>query len=287
MYRGKPFSNLTNYHSHSSFCDGKAPAEDFIKEAIRQGFYSYGVSGHAPLPYHTHWSMDMEDTQAYIDEILFLKEKYKNEIEIYLGMEIDYLTRDHNPSSSFFRNLPLDYVIGSVHLLEDADDKNKDIDVKPEQFCALVDNSFGSDIRSVVEMYFTKLKTMIDAGGFDFIGHCDKISLNASAYNPAILSESWYRDLVSGFFHYISDAGCMIEINSKAYARAGMFFPNIENFTLIKQLSIPVVVNSDAHYPADVNAGRFEVLAALLDNGIKEVMELRRGEWISTPIKSM
>ena len=195
MYCGKPFSNLTNYHSHTSFCDGKADAEDFIKQAIKEGFYSYGISGHAPLPYHTHWSMDMEDTQKYIDTISSLKEKYKDSIEIYLGMEIDYLTDEHNPASDFFRNLSLDYRIGSVHLLEDKDGINRDIDVKPDLFCKLIDDKFDSDIKKVVEIYFNKMKKMIQRGGFDFIGHCDKISLNASFYRPGwsiILSTLWF-----------------------------------------------------------------------------------------------
>ena len=51
-------NNLTNYHSHTSFCDGKAPMESFIEEAIREGFTSYGVSSHAPLPFLTRWTID-------------------------------------------------------------------------------------------------------------------------------------------------------------------------------------------------------------------------------------
>ena len=36
--------NLTNYHSHCSLCDGRAPMEDFVREAVRRGFTSYGIS---------------------------------------------------------------------------------------------------------------------------------------------------------------------------------------------------------------------------------------------------
>jgi len=43
--------NLTNYHSHCSFCDGRAPMEDFIIQAIKMGFTGYGISSHAPLPF--------------------------------------------------------------------------------------------------------------------------------------------------------------------------------------------------------------------------------------------
>ena len=43
-------TNLTNYHSHCLYCDGRANMEDFIRFAISEGFTSYGISSHAPLP---------------------------------------------------------------------------------------------------------------------------------------------------------------------------------------------------------------------------------------------
>jgi acyl-[acyl-carrier-protein]-phospholipid O-acyltransferase/long-chain-fatty-acid--[acyl-carrier-protein] ligase len=43
--------NLTNYHSHTLYCDGRAGMEDFIRFAISRGFTSYGISSHAPLPF--------------------------------------------------------------------------------------------------------------------------------------------------------------------------------------------------------------------------------------------
>ena len=43
-------NNLTNYHSHCDFCDGHAPMELFVREAVKEGFSSYGVSSHAPFP---------------------------------------------------------------------------------------------------------------------------------------------------------------------------------------------------------------------------------------------
>ena len=43
--------NLTNYHSHSLYCDGRASMEDFVRFALSEGFTSYGFSSHAPLPF--------------------------------------------------------------------------------------------------------------------------------------------------------------------------------------------------------------------------------------------
>jgi len=85
--------NLTNYHSHTSFCDGRAPMKDFVVEAIKQGFTSYGISSHAPLPFPTRWTMEKEEVIPYLEEFKGLREEYKNEIELYIGLEIDYLER--------------------------------------------------------------------------------------------------------------------------------------------------------------------------------------------------
>ena len=52
--------NLTNYHSHTLYCDGRAGMEDFIRFAISRGFTSYGISSHAPLPFPTHWTREGE-----------------------------------------------------------------------------------------------------------------------------------------------------------------------------------------------------------------------------------
>ena len=37
-------TNLTNYHSHCLYCDGRANMDDFIRFAISEGFTSYGIS---------------------------------------------------------------------------------------------------------------------------------------------------------------------------------------------------------------------------------------------------
>jgi histidinol-phosphatase (PHP family) len=48
---------------------------------------------------------------------------------------------------------------------------------------------------------------------------------------------------------------------------------------MIKQFNIPVVVNSDAHQPEKINAGRREALLALQENGFSVVMEFHGGKW--------
>ena len=62
-------SKLYNFHSHSPYCDGHAPIEDFIKEAIKMGFTHYGVSPHSPIPFFSPCNMAKEKVGDYLAEM--------------------------------------------------------------------------------------------------------------------------------------------------------------------------------------------------------------------------
>lgn len=276
--------NLTNYHSHCSFCDGRAPFEEFVKEAISQGFYSYGVSSHAPLPFPTQWTMEWEQMEAYLDEFKNLRSKYADEIELYVGLEIDYLNEESNPSVARFTELPLDYRIGSVHLLYDAAGEVVDIDCSPAVFKERVDRHFNGDVLRVVRMYFDRLFRMVELGGFDVLGHADKMHYNASCYHPGLLDEPWYEALMKDYFSLVASRGYLVEINTKAYDSLGTFYPNSRYWELMKEYQIKILVNSDAHYPERINAGRMEALRLLQAKGFATVAELHQGSWREVPI---
>lgn len=276
--------NLTNYHSHCSFCDGRAPLEEFVKEAISQGFYSYGVSSHAPLPFSTQWTMEWEQMEAYLDEFKNLRSKYADEIELYVGLEIDYLNEESNPSVARFTELPLDYRIGSVHLLYDAAGEVVDIDCSPAVFKERVDRHFNGDVLRVIRMYFDRLFRMVELGGFDILGHADKMHYNASCYHPGLLDEPWYEALMKDYFSLVASRGYLVEINTKAYDSLGTFYPNSRYWELMKEYQIKVLVNSDAHYPERINAGRMEALRLLQAKGFATVAELHQGSWREVPI---
>lgn len=90
--------HLSNYHSHCSFCDGRSMPEEFVKFALAKSFRAYGISSHGPLPFETFWNMSAFDMPEYLVEISRLKDKYQGHLEIYTGMEIDYLDTTYNPS---------------------------------------------------------------------------------------------------------------------------------------------------------------------------------------------
>lgn len=47
--------------------------DDFIRFAISEGFTSYGISSHAPLPFSTAWTMEWDRMEDYLSEFSRLK----------------------------------------------------------------------------------------------------------------------------------------------------------------------------------------------------------------------
>lgn len=269
----------TNYHSHSLYCDGRAGMGDFVRFAISQGFTSYGFSSHAPLPFPTAWTMEWDRMDDYLAEFHRLKQQYADRIELYIGLEIDYLNEDSNPASECFRRLPLDYRIGSVHLLYDDEGCVVDADLPADKFRQMVDEHFHGDVERVVRLYYERSMRMIELGGFDIVGHADKIHYNASFCRPGILEEPWYDRLVRDYFAEIAHRGYQMEINTKAYAELGTFYPDERYFPLMRELGIRIQVNSDAHYPERISSGMSQAMQALRRAGFTSVMGLHQGRW--------
>lgn len=277
--------NQTNYHSHSLYCDGRAGMEDFVRFAVNRKFSSYGFSSHAPLPFSTPCNMEWDRMDDYLSEFQRLKKKYEGIIELYIGLEIDYIDAETNAASECYQRLPLDYRIGSLHMLPDEQGKIVDTDLPADRFRRMVNERFSGDIENVVRLYYKQLMQMIETGGFDIVGHADKIHYNAACYRPGLTDESWYNTLVYQCFEEIACRGYQMEINTKAYHDLGVFYPDKRYFPLIKELGIKVQVNSDAHYPERIDSGRHEALTLLHQAGFTNIMEMHDGCWQEVEIQ--
>ena len=222
---------LSNYHSHCTFCDGRSTPEDFIKFAVAHGFRAYGFSSHSPLPFETFWNMSKDDMPEYLTEIERLKKKYSDRLEIYVGLEIDFLDESYNASIPYFRNLPLDYRIGSIHFLPIA--------------------------QPLAE------ENMVN-------GHkCEGFDLQAD----------WYQKPFNDCLHLIAEKGLMVEVNTKNLVKKQEVYPHTDYLHRLRELDIPVMVNSDCHYPDLVNDGRAEAFELLKKAGFKSTRELIGGQW--------
>lgn len=257
-------TKLYNFHSHTQYCDGRATMEEFVKEAIKQGFEDLGFSPHSPIPFDSPCNMKADDVPVYLDEINRLKSVYGDKINLYASMEIDFLDA-WGPANDYFINIPLDYKIGSVHFIPSFEDESEYIDVDGsfENFQKKMQLYFYNDIESVVKSFYNQSLKMIEKGGFDVIGHFDKIGYNSSMYRPGIEDEPWYKKLVREVFDAIMDYHYIIEVNTKAYDTQNRFFPNERYFDWLKKYDVPVLVNSDVHFPELINSGRMSAMKLL------------------------
>lgn len=280
--------SLSNYHSHCTFCDGRSTPEDFVKFAVSNGFRAYGFSSHSPLPFETFWNMSASDMPEYLEEVKRLKEKYKDKLEIYVGLEIDYLDETYNPSISYFRELPLDYRIGSIHFLPISGQLSEEnmacIDGAFSDYKEAVDNHYGGNLRKLVEQFFHSTLQMVESGGIDIVGHIDKVYMNGEKYQESLITEKWYLDMFNACLGLIAEKGIMVEINTKILTSKKKTFPHIDCLPLLLKRNIPVMVNSDCHIPDLVNDGRPEALKLLKDIGFRSTRELIDGKWNDIPL---
>ena len=220
-------------HSHTEFCDGRAQMEAFAREAVRRGFRHYGFTPHSPVPIESPCNMAASKVPEFLAEV------------------------------KRFQELPLDYTIGSVHFIPAQNEELIDIDGRFERFARNMEEHFHNDIHYVVETFYRQSMDMLSAGGFDILGHFDKIAQNGSMYHPGLEDEDWYRRLIDDYIDAIVASGVVVEINTKAYAEHGRFFPGERYFPRLKKAGVTLVVNSDVHVPALMDASRAEAFSML------------------------
>ena len=85
----------TNYHTHTTRCmHATGSDEDYVLSAIKGGYQELGFSDHTPWKYHTDYVADMrmlpEELPGYVESLRSLREKYRDQISIKIGLECEY-----------------------------------------------------------------------------------------------------------------------------------------------------------------------------------------------------
>ena len=271
---------MTNYHTHSNYCDGKATLREMVDFAVAHGFTELGFSGHCPLPFENNYSIT--DYEGYCNEVRALKEEYRDRIKIYLGLEIDYVPGMLEDFRPLIERGGLEYTIGSVHLIPASPPAplqgERGVDSRGEVALWMIDGSryqtydeglmriFGGDIRRGVTAYFHNENAMLERNRPTIVGHPDKIVMhNRDRYFTE--DEKWYRDLALETIHLIKELNLICEINTRGIykGRHADYYPGKWLIQEMKKLRIPVIVSTDAHAPEDLlrTEGAYEYLAAI------------------------
>ncbi len=231
--------------------------------------------------------MKTADLNIYCNKINALKEKYKNQIEIYLGLEIDFIPEIQNPSLQKYKLLKLDYTIGSVHLVQSAETgENLCIDGTNEEFELIYKNIFKKDIKKLVEHYYFLVREMISCSKFDILGHFDlvkKKNRNSRYFNE---KEAWYAEEVEKTLNSVSSSGIILEVNTGGIARGATdtIYPAPWILKRCRELNIPVCLNADAHNPDHLSFYFKEAAEIMKKAGYKKNHILFNGRWQKVPI---
>ncbi len=273
---------LTNHHTHSLYSDGSSQPEEYVLSAIEKGFNLLGFTEHSPLPFENTFSFKKENKEEYIALMNSLKQKYSGQIAIYSGMEMDYIPGMSENFSKVKAEYKLDYLIGSVHLVRPADKDELWFTDGPDYktYDKGLNELFGADIKKAVTTYYNQLNEMIETQQFDIIGHFDKIKMhNRNRFFKE--DELWYKDLINETLALIQDRDIIVEVNTRGIykQRSETTYPGLDILKQIKEMRIPVMLNSDAHKHHEID-GEFEYGFSLLkEAGINEVVYFKGNGW--------
>jgi histidinol-phosphatase (PHP family) len=109
-----------NYHTHTYRCNhAEGTDEEYVLNAIAGGYHILGFSDHTPWNYSSNFVSDSrmlpEELPNYINSIRELKEKYKAQIDIKIGLECEYFP-DYMPwLKEQMAYYELDYVVFGNH----------------------------------------------------------------------------------------------------------------------------------------------------------------------------
>jgi histidinol-phosphatase (PHP family) len=260
-----------DYHMHTPLCGhASGTPEEYVEAAVRAGIKTVCFTDHAPAPdnYDPENRMTLDKWPDYL--AMVRKAADSAPITVLTGTEADY----YEPVSDFLARWlpeqPLDYVLGSVHYLQDWGVDDPACQVKWET----------SDLEDVWRKYYSLIGKLADTGLFDAIGHLDlpkKFGHRPPAESiPGIVGPALDR---------IKAAGMAIELNTSGLRRpCREIYPSLTILKMAREKNIPITFGSDAHTPTDVGSCFDQAVALARSAGYTSRVEYRKRRASSVPL---
>lgn len=233
---------MKNFHTHTTFCDGKSSAEEMVISAIEKGFCALGFSGHSYETYDPDYCMTIDGTEKYKKEVLRLKDKYADKIKIYLGIELD--------SCSDIDVSDYEYIIASVHAIY-KNGKYYVVDESEDVFIKSVSEGWNGDYIAYAKDYF---EAVANQNG-DILGHIDLMTKFNEGDRLFSEKDELYLTYAEEAVKKIINKGMLFEINTGAMSRGYRTtpYPSVEILKLIKKHGGKITINSDAHHKDNID----------------------------------
>jgi len=240
-------------HNHTSLCNhAVGEMHAYVEKAIKSGTKYFGFSDHAPMDFDPKYRMTFEEMRKYEADVLALREKYKDKIEILLGYEIDYL-KGHMDKRVL--HVKVDYLIGSVHFIGEWGFDNPEFIGKYQH----------EDIDEIWQKYFDAIEEMAKSKLFDIVGHFDLIKVFK------FMPKKEIRLLAKKALLAIKEADMVLEINGSGFRKPiGEAYPSVSLLQEAFELGIPITFGSDAHAPEQVSMFAKEMVQIARDIGYTE-----------------
>lgn len=256
-------SILADQHMHTNYSfDSEASMESMVLGAIEKGLKHINFTDHNDFDYPVSekfpegcWDLNVD---SYLYQLLSLREKYKEQIEIGFGIEIGLQDISFRKNAVLGRSHEFDFIIGSTHLV-------KNIDVyEPVYFEGRSANA------SLTEYFNEILKNIRQYQNFDVLGHLDYITRRLPG-GEDLYKPSDYMDIIDEILNLIIENEKGIELNTSALNQ-GLRNPNPcpELIKRYKELGGEIItVGSDAHCPENIATHFKDAEEILVNAGYK------------------
>ncbi|GAB2640054.1 histidinol-phosphatase [Nocardia goodfellowii] len=232
---------MFDLHTHHNRCGhAEGTLREMVEAAIEAGLDTIGLSDHSPFfaepvdHFKTWVAMAKSEFPKYVAEAIALRAEYRERIAVLVGVESDFFDDHRELYREIYSRYPLDYVIGSVHVLGELDIFN------PARW-------EGADLLDEKEMYCAAVGRAARSGLFDILGHVDAIKGNcpkiAEIQTPAV--DRMLRD--------IAESDVVMEINTSGSTKpVGGWYPAPDVLERAAYLGVKVTFGSDAHRPGRI-----------------------------------
>ena len=256
-----------DYHTHHERCGhAVGKLEEYVQRGIAIGLSQIGLSDHMPLlhvdpaEYYPEMAMPMDELPRYVEECFSLKERYRGQIDVRVGLEGDYIEGFESEIRSIVERYPWDYVIGSVHFLGEWDIT----DFRQTHHWE------GKDILEVYRQYYDAVSKSAASGLYDIIGHSDVIK--RFGYVPPLEQTEERIALEDAALQAVAKSGCAMELNASGLSKpCAEMFPSRRMLTEAIRLGVPLTMGSDAHDPMKLGDNLPEAEKLLHELGCEQV----------------
>lgn len=233
---------FSDCHMHTWFSeDSDADPESMVCEAIKRGLKTICITDHEEKDWFCGGQENVIDMEKYISTIRGLQEKYCEQIQILLGVEVSMQPHLGGYLAEYAAKYPFDFIIGSTHVVEGKD--------------PYYDDYFKgrTDKEGYGLMFEETLKNLHAIKDFDTLGHLDYVVRYGRTQEQAY-SYREFADQIDEILRFLVENGKGLELNT-AGLKYGLPFahPHPEVLKRYRELGGEIItIGADAHKPEHI-----------------------------------